>query len=191
MKTYGGWFDWSQQALDRADIGVVDLGYRHLAAKYAEVTETVVRTTFLGATGTAVSGFAADDYSKVIDTVISAQVIFNNRGEEIEFIVASPDVFRKLVKANTGTANDFVLTRSNGSVDVRGISATLFGIPVKVLPSGTNVFTFTNSSAVTVWESGVGRLQDSNIINLTSQFSLYGYMGVAVTNENAIVKATV
>lgn len=190
LKTYGGWFDFSQQSLDRADVNVVDLGYRALAARYAAVTETVVRTTFLAASGTtAVSGFNPATYSTVIDTVVDAQTIFNNRGQSIEFIVASPDVFKTLAKANTGTANDFVLNRDNGSVSVTGISATLFGIPVKVLPSGTDVFTFTNSSALTIWESGVGKLTDSNIVNLTSAFSLYGYMGVAVTDASAIVKA--
>lgn len=190
MKTYGGWFDWSQQAIDRADVNVVDLGYQHLASKYAEVTEAVVRSTFLGATGTtAVSGFAPDDYSKIVSTVIDAQTIFANRGKSVEFIVASPDVFKKLALANVGSNNDFVLNRDSGSVNVTGISATLFGIPVKVLPVGTNVFTFTNSSALTVWESGVGKLSDTNIVNLTNQFSLYGYMGVAVTDPTSIVRA--
>lgn len=191
MKTYGGWFDESFQAIDRADVGLIDLGYRALAARYAAVTEARTRSVFLNATGTtAVSGFAPDDYSKVIDTVVDAQTIFNNRGKSIEFIVASPDVFKKLAKANTGTANDFVLNRDNGNVSVTGISATLFGIPVKVLPAGaTNVFTFTNSSAVTVWESGVGKLTDTNVVNLTQQFSLYGYFTAAVTDASSIVRA--
>lgn len=189
MKTYGGYFDWSQQALDRSDVGVVDLGYKALAAKYAAATESVVRTTFLAATGTSVTGFDPATYSTVIDTVVDVQTLFNNRGKSIGFILASPDQFKALAKANVGTANDFVLNRDSGNVSVTGISATLFGIPVKVLPSGTNVFTFTNSGAVNVWESGVGRLTDSNVINLTSAFSLYGYLGCAVVDEDAIVKA--
>jgi HK97 family phage prohead protease len=189
MKTYGGWTDMTRQQIDRSDVNVVDLAYRALAAKYAQVTEARVRTVFLSATGTSATGFDPSDYGSVVEATVRAQTHFTNNGHTPEFIVCSPDVFLELAQADTGTANDFVLDRSNGSVSVRGISATLFGLPVHVLPSGTGVFTFANSNALTIWESGVGRLSDDNIVNLTAAFSLYGYLGVAATDESAIYRA--
>ena len=49
------------------------------------------------------------------------------------------------------------------------------------------------SDAVTVFEQPGApvRLQDENVINLTKDFSLYGYLAIGLTNPGAIVRADV
>ncbi len=78
-----------------------------------------------------------------------------------------------------------------GVTNVLGSRANVAGMPVVVGPRmpATSVYV-ASSEALTVFESPGApvRLQDENIINLTKDFSLYGYLAIAVTNAKGIVK---
>jgi len=193
IETFGGWVEWSAQQIERSPISVIDEGYRSLAKRYAQVTEASVRTKFLNAASQSVTAFDATNYGKVVDAVADGAVMLDDAGYNLEFIVISPATFKKLAKLQVGTNGAYILDRADGSLNIPGISGDLFNVPLRVLPSAVgDLFVMANKDALTTWEDGGAphRLQDSNVVNLTSQFSLYGWLASAVTAPKALVKAT-
>ncbi|WP_082503069.1 HK97 family phage prohead protease [Nocardioides sp. Leaf307] len=201
VETFGGYSELSRQAIERSDVSYLDTVLRYQAASYAKVTNAKVLSAMTAATAQAGTSFtlssatAANFLDAVVDGV--AKIDANGQGAQADFIAVSPDVYAKLA---TVAGSQFALDANNsggatiGSVNVRGISGSLAGVPIVVVAGmAAKSFYVASSTAVTSWENSGAplRLQDENIINLTKQFSLYGYLAVGVTNANGLVKATV
>jgi len=197
--TYGGYSSLSRQAIERSDMAYLETVLRYQTLQYAKATNKAV----LGAFNAAVSGFnnatlAADDAESWIGLVIDSAALIedNGQGATAGFIVVARDVFRRMVTMTDNAGRPLLNVNGDGqntfgSVNVRSTTANLAGYTVIVdnnLPAGSAYVG--SSEAVTVFESPGApfRLQDENIINLTKDFSLYGYMAVAVTNPLAVVR---
>lgn len=201
VKTYGVHSELSRQAIERVDVSYLDAVLRAQAASYAKVTNAKVRSTLAGASAQAGTSFtlssatAGDFLGAVIDGV--AKIDANGEGAQAEFIVVSSDVWAKAVgTSSTGFAFDLRgdAGRTIGSANVPAIAGSLVGLPV-VVDGGLAAKSFyvASSEAITVWENAGApiRLDDENVVNLTKVYSIYGYMADAVTNANALVKATI
>lgn len=199
--TFGGYSELSRQAIERSDVSYLDSVLRYQAASYAKVTNAYVRTKMVAATpqtGTSFtlsSATAADFLGAVVDGV--AKIDANGQGAQADFILVSTDVYAKMASvASTGFAFDANNSAGAtiGNVNVRGMAGSLAGVPI-VVDAGLAAKSLyvASANAVTSWENAGApvRLEDENIINLTKQFSLYGYLAAAVTNANGLVKATV
>lgn len=201
VETFGGYSELSRQTIERSDVSYLDAVLQFQAASYAKVTNAKVRSTMVAATPqtgtsfTLTSATAADFLGAVVDGV--SKIDANGLGAAADFILVSTDVYAKMASvASTGFAFDANNSAGQtiGSMDVRGISGSLAGVPI-VVDAGLAAKSFyvASRTAVTTWENSGApvSLQDENIINLTKQFSLYGYLAVGVTNANGLVKATV
>lgn len=198
VRTYGGYSSLSRQAIERSDMAYLETVLRYQTLQYAKATETAVRTALVGAAGVGTGTLAADTAAGWIDTVFDAAAAIedNSRGATAEFVLVSRDVFRRVSHMVDSTGRPlFVINgdgvNSLGNINLRGVSANIAGFPVVVgtaLPANTMLVA--SREAMTVFENPGApvRLQDENVINLTKDFSLYGYMAVAVTNPLAIVR---
>lgn len=183
--TYGGYSELTRQAIERSDVSYLDAVLRYQAASYAKVTNAKVRSTLTAATPqtgtsfTLASATAGDFLKAVVDGV--AKIDANGQGAQAEFIVVSSDVALQAA---------VVLDTNGNQIFKNGIA----GLPI-VVDSGLPAKSFyvASSAAITSWENAGApvRLEDENIINLSKQFSLYGYLAVAVTNSAGLVKAVV
>lgn len=199
VKTYGGYSEISRQAIERSDVSYLDGVLRYQAASYAKVTNAAVRTALTGATGIQTGTAITVDSSTVwIDFVVDGVGLINDNGlgAVADFVLVPLSVFKRiahLVDDNARVQFDVNGDGSNtiGNANLTGLRGTLAGMPLVVDPglTGSNVY-MVSSQAITSWESPGApfRLQDENILNLTKQFSLYGYMAVGVTNAKGIVK---
>jgi len=202
IKTYGGYSALSRQAIERSDVSYLDAVLRYQTASYAKVTNAAVRTALTGATGvttlTALSG--ADTAKGWVNLVLDAAAAIdaNGQGAKADFIVMSPAVYKRVVGLVDNNARVQFNINGDGSntvgnANVLGRTGSLAGLPI-VVDTGLagNTVYISAAEAVTVFEqSGAPfRLQDENIINLTKEFSLYGYMAIGVTNPGAIVKVS-
>lgn len=203
VKTYGGYSELSRQAIERSDVSYLDTVLKFQAASYAKVTNAAVRSALVAATpqtGTSFTLSSATASSFIGAAVDGIQKIEDNGlGANAEFILVSVDVYQKLATLVDGSNRPVFNINGDGSntvgnINVRGIAGSLAGIPV-IVDAGLSAKTFyvASSDAVMTWEQAGApvRMNDENIINLTKQFSLYGYMAVGVKNANALVKATV
>lgn len=198
IKTYGGYTDMSRQVVERSSINYVDTAFRAMVAKYASVTNAAMRQQLI--TDAALfnqSALGAWTATEIIDSLAEAATKVNgDTGLPLEFILVSSDVFRLMAKtvdtmdrpilSNTGaTVNTY------GNINPVGLTGNVLGLPIVVDPSLAALsFYAGNSAAITTYESAGApfRLNDEEITNLTNSFSVYGYLGIAVTDPKALCK---
>ena len=198
IKTYGGYTDMSRQVVERSSINYVDTAFRAMVAKYASVTNAAMRQQLI--TDAALfnqSALGAWTAAEIIDSLAEAATKVNgDTGLPLEFILVSSDVFRLMAKtvdtmdrpilSNTGaTVNTY------GNINPVGLTGNVLGLPIVVDPSLANLsFYAGNSAAITTYESAGApfRLNNEEITNLTNSFSVYGYLGIAVTDPKALCK---
>jgi len=197
VHTYGGYTTLSRQLIERSSVAYVDAAFRAMAQKYAAATNAAAKSVMTTATGFNTSSVSAWEADAILEALADSAVKVNgDTGKALEFILASSDVFKSLAKivdeagrpvlANTGaTVNTF------GSINPVGLTGNIFGLPIVVDPSlsAGNLF-IGNSSAVTTFESAGAplRLTKDDITNLSTDFSVYGYLAIAATDPKAMVK---
>lgn len=187
IKTYGGYTRMTRQEIERANVNIVDTAFSAMAAKYASTTESAVRTALSGASAHGVEDATVATFDGWIDFLVDASVHLDGKGLAPEFVIVSQDVFKAAAKLKSG--DQYLLDRNNGSVNVTGVSGSVLNVPMVVIP-GTAVTIVGHSSAIKTFESAGAplRLQDENIVNLSKDFSVYGYLSVAVQDAEALVK---
>jgi len=198
IKTYGGYTDMSRQVVERSSINYVDTAFRAMVAKYAAATNAAVRQQLI--TDAALfnqSALGAWTAAEIIDSLAEAAVKVNgDTGLPLEFILVSSDVFRLMAKT-VDTMDRPILSNSGatvntyGSINPVGLTGNVLGLPIVVDPSLAALsFYAGNSAAITTYESAGApfRLNDEEITNLTNSFSVYGYLGIAVTDPKALCK---
>lgn len=209
VKTYGGWTELTRQAIERATVPALNITLRALALRYARVTNVAVATRYaqiiqahLAAyndalepdSTRAVSLPAGADATAWLNMIVDAALRYEDRGFEIGGLNVTADVFKQLNALKDG---DRRLMRvygdgSNqvGELNLTQVSGNLAGVKVTLLPNTAgSVASFYDPVAIETLESpnAPAQLQDDNIINLSKQFSVYGYQAVLSPFENAIV----
>lgn len=196
IKTYGGYTDMSRQVVERSSINYVDTAFRAMVAKYAAATNKAVRDELAAQIANintvSVAGVGADD---IIDAVAQAALEVNgDTGRALEFMLCSPDAFKQLAKVVDAAgrpllSNAGATVNTYGNINPIGLTGTLLGLPIVVDPSLTGWYAG-NSAALTTYESAGApfRLNDEEITTLTNSFSVYGYLGIAMSEPKALVK---
>ena len=197
VKTYGGYTSMTRQLIERSSVAYVDAAFRSMAAKYAAVTNAAARTVLGTATGFSTSSLAAFDADHILEVLADCAVKVNGEtGKALEYILCSSDVFKALAKT-TDAANRPILSNTGatvntfGSINPVGLTGNIFGLPIVVDPSLANGSLFIgNSTAVTTFESAGAplRLSREDVTNLTTDFSVFGYLAIAATDPKAMVK---
>ena len=197
IKTFGGYTDMSRQVVERSSINYVDTAFRAMVAKYAAVTNKAVRDELIAQIANintvSVAGLGAGD---IIDAVAQAAIEVNSdTGLALEFLLVSSDVFKTLAKTVDAAgrpllSNAGATVNTYGNINPVGLTGTLLGLPIVVDPSLTSSWYAGNSAALTTYESAGApfRLNDEEITTLTNSFSVYGYLGIAMSEPKALVK---
>ena len=204
VKTYGGWSALSRQVIERSSVPYLDTLWEALALAYARRTEKAVRDFYATlvaakneatAPGSNVPLPAGYDTADVLDAVVDLAEIFDERGYALSGLHVSKDVFKAFNRLTDGDNTRLMTVYGTsvnqvGSLDLRGLSGNIANLEVRVLPgAAANTAVAYDPVAVKVWENPGAplRLQDENIVNLTKDFSLYGYMAVGNPHPDALV----
>jgi HK97 family phage prohead protease len=201
VETYGGYASLSRQVIERSTVPALETTLDYMARQYAKATEKAVRDAFVAGTGYNTGTLASDDAEGWIDLVVdSVDLIENNsKGSHADFILVSSDVYKRLAHMVDGQGRPLFsiagqsvnsLGAANpvsGSLNVAGLTV------IKASALAANSTFVASSDAVKVWESAGApfALTDDDIIHLTKDFSLYGYLAVGVTNPLSVVKVDV
>lgn len=197
VKTYGGWAGCSFQTVQRSSVNYLDTLFRAMAVGYSrrinkELVDLLEAADYTNATVTK----ASDDAEGWIRAIAeSAQIIDENQAFNLDFLLVAPDAFVDLVAIvdGNGRADLAAYNPSNniGSANVPGMKATVLGLPVIIeheLADGS-IYACSEEAWITMESSGAPvRLQDENIVNLSKQFSLYGYAAFANPYPGAVVQ---
>lgn len=203
VKTYGGWSRLSRQAIERASVPYLDTLYKGMAIKYAKVTDAAVKKTveaemdklLLKTDGVDYISLDGQTISDWASLIIDASDIFDDRGFEASGLVVGTDIFKQLA-SQTATdgrplmdLNGTAVSNVAGTINLTKSDGSLLRVPVKKMPNMTGRAFFWDPVAVEVRESAGAPilLQDENIINLSKEFSLYGYMAVTIPFPGALL----
>jgi HK97 family phage prohead protease len=196
--TAGAWTAMSFQAAQRSNFGYVSLCLEALVNSYSDYTNKYVVDILEAGTGygSAAATSTSESWAQAIGSA-SVQ-IYTGAKRRPEFILAAQDVW--LVIAGLHDANDRPNlaagnpSNNSGSANLPGMTAGLFGLPVIVDTALTDGSCYiAHSRGIQTFESSGApfRLSDQDIVRLTQDMSVYGYLASFVYDANAIVKVTV
>lgn len=201
VKTFGGYSELSRQVIERSSVNILNHtlnAQANAAAAYldanfrAEYTSEVAAQTTAG--NTVVLDVTSTDYMKWLDGIIDAAGLFQDKGQTLDGLVVDPAAF-KAVAHLVGADGRPLFSLSGGgqavntvgNLNLTGLSGSIANVTVVLDPKLTGNVAFFNSSALREYRSPLVRLQDDNIINLTRDFSVYGYVAVAHEEPGSIV----
>lgn len=188
VETYGGAGQMSLQAIERASISVLDDLLYDQALEYARRIETATRSLFAAKVEAAesqpVHTFASLDGATVDQWMEFALALidkYDATAHVMDGIAVSPTVFAALAKMPrdpkalqfTGAPTDH-----QGTLTIRTGSADFATLNVQRIPNwdGAHAVGYSRE-AIRIKEAPGAplRLQDSNILDLTKAFAVYGY----------------
>lgn len=198
--TLGGWSSLSRQTIERSTVGILDTTFEAMVERYARASEVYVRkvlTDALAVTGSnALDEVTADLTTQdgIVTAVLDLVEHFDDAGRALDGVFVDKATFLALyavpatdrVLQVTGAPADKVgtLTVQTGAGDVAGLT-------FRLLPgadAGT-VVAYDRTAIKTLESPGAPvRLQDENIVNLTKDFSIYGYLAAVLQKPEGLVK---
>ncbi|PYY63350.1 hypothetical protein DEJ30_13970 [Curtobacterium sp. MCPF17_003] len=201
VKTFGGYTELSRQVIERSSINHLNhtlTAQANSAAAYldanfrAEYTAEVAAQTTAG--NTVVLDVTSTDYTKWLDGIIDAAGLYQQNGRTLDALVVDRAGFkavshlvgadgRPLFSLNGGGQ----AVNTIGTLNLTGITGQIAGVTVVLDPLLTGNVAFVNAAALREYRSPLVQLQDDNIINLTRDFSVYGYVAVAHEEPGSIV----
>lgn len=211
VETFGAYTSLSRQLIERATIDHLGAALKYQVISYARSSELQVRNFFAGLSSTVVGpnqvqGINAgatipDSAPELIDIVIDAKAMIEDNtpgGALADFILVSRDFFKAFASIVDSTGRPLFDINNDGQnsfgeVNVRSqeLGGSIAGLPIVVGPRlPVNTFAVCAKEAITTQESPGApfRLQDENVINLTKDFSVYGYQSIYSEQPKGIVK---
>lgn len=208
VHTDGGWSELSFQAIQRATVPVLDTLWEAMMMKYAKATEARVRAAYYAIMNgqlaedpvtnpdAALEIAAGADAKAWLDMILDAALIFEERGHVLHGMHASVDQFKVLNGLTDGDGRRLMNVFGTGvnqvgELNLSTVSGSLANVRVELIGNRatTGKLSFYDPVAIKTLESPGApvRLQDESIINLTKQFSLYGYTAVTTPFPDAIL----
>lgn len=199
VHTYGGWTELSLQLIQRATIPTLDTTLRAMGLKYAAVTDAAVSTAFRGlevSRSDAAIALGPDATADAwLDAIVDVAIAFEDAGFAIGGLLLTPARFKQLLHLKDGdrrlmrTYGDGV--NQVGELNLSQVAGNLSGVRVDATKKVTDGG-FYDPVAIEFRESpgAPAQLQDENIINLTKQFSIYGFASVLTPFPNAVIPIT-
>ena len=196
VKTIGGWTDVSRQTIERSSVAYLSEVFRAMAMSYGKETNAQFVAALNAGTYADVDA-AAGTAKAVVDAVADASIsIYTQAGGRPQFILASPDVWKELVGLFAVDGRPIIggdnPVNNIGSSSIPTMSANILGLNVVVDPAlAAGTCYIANSNAITTWENGgPTRLADEDVTNLTTQFSVYGYIAFGLIYPEMIVSVS-
>lgn len=205
VRTFGGGMTVSQQVIDRSEAWVLNDLFRAFAFDYARQTEKATKkyitdeiTKLKAEEGKHLkiaTSWGAFDW---IAAIVDAAEHFEDAGFSIEGLAVSKDIFVKLAKEAAQDGRPLMNVYGTGvntvgSIEVKKATGDLMGVTVSVLSKaedGTAAF-YDPVAIRTLEEPGAPlRLQADNVLNLSRDFSLYGYLAHITPYPEALLPVT-
>lgn len=186
IETWGGWTELSRQRIERSQHNYLDKVLRVMGiewAKYAEARfKAYLNTVLTARAADALAIPAVPDYTDYLGAIIDAGDYYAANGYTINGLGLSPDKFKELALIEAADGRPLMSVygsgvNTTGELNLPTGHGNLAGVPVNVIWDTTGIGTFYDSAALQIDTSpgAPAQLQDENIVNLTKQFSIYGY----------------
>lgn len=202
VKTYGGYIELSRQQVLRSTLPILNRSLEALTVAAGARKKAVLRAAYLAlvAQRTALAAnagvlpiaatLAASTAQQWTALIVDAAVKFDSIDYQLEALIVSPSVFKRLDALETAGHKVFKVSDDRntvGHLDLTGLTGDISGVTVLADPGRTgDAAEFANSEAVRQYDSALVQLQDENIINLSKSFSAYRFGAVAPEVPHAV-----
>jgi uncharacterized protein len=202
VKTYGGRTQLTMQAIERSTMPLlqrtleamaVAAGARKKAVLRAQFAATVTDRKAVATNGGVVvlgATLANAEAGHWEDALIEAAIRYDDENVAPEALIVSKTVFKKMRSLTVSGERVFRVAEGNasGTLNLPGMTGNLSGITV-YLDKGQSgdEATFVNARAIRQYDSALVSLQDTNVVNLSRDFSVYRYGAVATEIPQFIV----
>ncbi|QXU55204.1 phage major capsid protein [Rhodococcus sp. LW-XY12] len=212
VRTVGGYTSLSRQVIERSSVAWLDAALRWLAIQYYEAFEAYVQAFFEGLPTddlTARKNVNEIDLTSKPTTAdgwigaafdAATEIEDNSKGLLADFIVVDRGTAKEMLTLKDSTGRPIFAVNGDGQntwgdlgISGTNIVGSVANLPLVMVPRLTGpTFTVCSRDAITTMESAGApvRLEDENIINLTKDFSLYGYQSIYSEERKGITKVT-
>lgn len=200
INTYGGYARVSRQIIDRSSPVYLSTLFTRMALHYAKTIEaatlallTATVDARLGETKlkTAASGLTSITVDQLISLITDAAELFDEGDFPLDGLLVTKDVFTHLATLDQAPkALSFqVDSKTQGTVSLPDLTGQIASIPVSLAIPGTGKAAFYSREAIEIHESAGApmRLQAENVVNLSNDFSVYGYVAHFAPDVAALV----
>lgn len=212
VRTVGGYTSLTRQVIERSSVAWLDAALRWLAIQYYEAFEAYVQLFFeslptdsttarenvnevdLGTKPTTADAWIAAAFDA------ATEIEDNSKGLLADFIVIDRGTAKELISLTDTTGRPIFAVNGDGqntwgdlNISGTNIVGSIANLPLVMVPRLTGpTFTVCSRDAITTMESAGApvRLEDENIINLSKDFSLYGYQSIYSEERKGITKVT-
>ena len=200
VETFGGYTTLTRQTIERSSLNYLNHALRAQAIAAGRYRAASFRAAFAAAvsaqrTANNVVEVPEDttEYADWLDAVVDAAIKFEEYGLSLDGLIVDPTYF-KAFNRFVGQDGRPLFTVSGtgantvGTLNVKSLKGDLASVPVHLNAKQTTAgAVFFNRLALRSYRSGLVRLQDDNIINLSRSFSVYGYQAIANEIPSGIV----
>ena len=200
IEVFGGWTELDLVTVQRMEVPELDTMLKAMAVEIGKARADRLLTALKGAVDerkstdkVSISAVAsADAWS---DAIVDAQIKFLDTGVPLDGLLVSPDVFKELRKLKD-TSGHWLMGTFGTNDNVQGVIDGLSGQlgPIRVTlwnKADANTMTFWARDAVSIRTNGVVQLQDTNVINLTGQWSLHQLSATCVERPDLLLPVVV
>lgn len=178
LKTYAAGSDVSYQLLQRSNPSYVDAHSRIMLNSYVQVTDIAFVAAVYGARTVYNYDITLDtDGSKFREAVFGASVnVQTATGMPAEFVLVSPDVFKKIGGWSTFFPSNYGTYNVSGTATAASLGVNVSGLPVILDRNiGGNSILVSNREAARWIEDGPRFAQVENVAQLGRDVAIYGY----------------
>lgn len=197
VKTLGGYTRISRQVIDRSSVAYVEAAFRAQGIEFAKASNADVIAVLEALTGVEEQEWDQTTAASLAAAFGNASVdIYEGAGLRPEFWLAATDQYVAMASLFDSVDRPIIGGQAPvngiGSANIANLGASVFGLPVVVDPALTagSLYIANREALVTYTNGGPLRLQQENAVNLSSDFSVFGYQAVTVPMEEAIVSVT-
>ncbi|MEH1478851.1 HK97 family phage prohead protease [Cutibacterium avidum] len=200
IEVFGGWTELDLVTVQRMEVPELDTMLKAMAVEIGKARADRLLTALKGAVDERkatdkVTISAVDSADSWSDAIVDAQIKFLDTGVPLDGLLVSPDVFKALRKLKDSSGHWLMGTfGTNDNVQgvIDGLSGQLGPIRVTLWnKADDNTMTFWARDAVSIRTNGVVQLQDTNVINLTGQWSLHQLSATCVERPDLLLPVVV
>ena len=178
LKTYAAGSDVSYQLLQRSNPSYVDAHSRIMLNSYVQVTDIAFVAAVYGARTPYAYDITADTTGAAFrEAVFGASVnVQTATGMPAEFVLVSPDVFKKIGGWSTFFPSNYGTFNVSGTAVASTLGVNVSGLPVILDRNiGGNAILVSNREAARWIEDGPRFAQVENVAQLGRDVAIYGY----------------
>ena len=178
LKTFAAGSDISYQLLQRSNPSYVDAHSRIMLNSYVQVTDIAFVAAVYGARTPYVYDITTDTTGAAFrEAVFGASVnVQTATGMPAEFVLVSPDVFKKIGGWSTFFPSNYGTFNVSGTAQANTLGVNVSGLPVILDRNiGGNAILVSNREAARWIEDGPRFAQAENVAQLGRDVAIYGY----------------